>query len=384
MSNVFAHHAFTNSGAVTAGVEAPHNLDAEQGLLGAMLADRRAVEIAQELIAPEDFYAPAHQRIARALFDLYQQGRVPTAVLLTDYFKDDQDLRGVGGAEYLADLASAMVTVINTPDYCETIRDLRLRRDLIASCEGAVHAARRPGSVEDSGAAVLQALELDLFALAERGGRGGQVSPIADRLGSALDWIEKAQRGELRGIRTGIAALDERVRIMKSDLVILAGRPSMGKTAMAMTLAHNFAADANRTLMFSLEMSADQLIQRLFARLTGFPVQQQQDEGGLKAGDWRELSEARDKLARLPLSFDDEGALTVAQIRARARRHKRRHGLDVVIVDYLGLMTFTDKYQTKNDQLGEVTKALKAMAKELDIAVVLLSQLSRGVEGKRV
>lgn len=359
----------------------PFNLDAEQGLLGVLLVDPRGVEVAADMVAPDDFYAPAHQRIAQAIFTLSGQGRVATPVTLKDYFTGDADLESVGGVRYLADLAASIVAVVNLPEYCRTVRDLRVRRDMIVACEIATAAARSPAGPDDNAEAVIEGLETELFALAERGTKGGPVA-IGAQLPGTLDWIDRMQRGELRGMRTGIAELDRHLRIMRQDLVIVAGRPSMGKTAFAMTMAQNFAADDRKVLVFSLEMSADQLIQRLIARVTGFPVQQQLGEGELKAEHFREIMAAQSRLRALPLSIDDRGAITAAQVRTAARRHKRRYGLDVVIIDYLGLMSYGDRYQSKVDQIGEVSKALKALAKELDIAVILLSQLSRGVEGR--
>lgn len=370
----------------------PHNLEAEQGLLGALLVDNRAMEKIGDFLRHNHFFIPAHQRIFAAIEKLIERGQAASPVTLKSYFELDEGLKTVGGAEYLAELAASVITVINTLDYGRTIYDLHLRRELIALGEDMVTEAYEH-SIDRDANTTIETTEARLFSLAETGQiKGGFVS-LRDSVMSAIQIAEKAYKteGHVTGVTTGLRDLDGKLGgLHPSDLLILAARPSMGKTALAVNLAY---AAANRYAMtggqegaicgfFSLEMSADQLATRILAdqaNISGDAIR----KGEINEDDFRRFAEASQRLAQVPLYIDDTPALTIGAVRTRARRLKRQHGLGLLIVDYLQLLQGSGTRQSEGNrvlEISEITRGLKAIAKELQIPVVALSQLSRAVE----
>lgn len=370
----------------------PHNLDAEQGLLGALLVDNRAMERVTDFLRAEHFYAPAHQRIFEAIHRLIDRGQTASPVTLKTYFEKDEDLAPVGGAQYLADLASSMVTIINAEDYGRTIYELHLRRQLISLGENIVNDAYQHTLDRDAQNAIEEA-EGQLFKLAESGeSRGGFVT-LKESVGKAIEIAENARKmgGQISGVTTGLLDVDTMLGgLHNSDLLILAGRPSMGKTALATNMAFNAALRYAETGgkegaivgMFSLEMSADQLATRILAdqaEISGDAIR----KGNIKQEDFRRFAEASQKLSQVPLYIDDTPALSISAVRTRARRLKRQKGLGMLVIDYLQLLHGTgSKQSTENrvNEVSEITRGLKAIAKELQIPVLALSQLSRAVE----
>lgn len=366
----------------------PHNLEAEQGLIGAILYDPRVLDAVGDAIAPEHFHVPAHQRIFAAIRALETRGAAISAVALRNHFDRDKDLEGVGGAQYLADLVAGVIAPGNARDYAATIRDLALRRALIAAAIDTIDDAARV-DVERPASAVLDAVETRVTDIARGRGWSTEAAGIGDSLDVALKVIEAMQAGHGRGVMSGIGVLDAHLGgFQPGDLVLLGGRPGMGKTALALTLAVNAAAAGIGVLMFSLEMRREELAMRLLARETAMPVQQQRREGAIRREGWDALSAARRRMAALPIAIDDAGALTAAQIRARARRESRRmargggKGLGLIVIDYLGLMTAADARAPPVYQLAQITKDIKGMAKEMGVPVLLLHQLSRSVESR--
>jgi len=359
----------------------PHNNDAEQGLLAALMIDPRVMDRVGEIVTEDDFFMPAHVRIFKAIRIMIEGGGSPSPVTLKNQFEYDDDLRAVGGAAYLADLCASIVSAINAESYARTVRDLAVRRRLITIAEETVEDGY-DFSPEARVESVLEAAEEKLFALGETGQTSAPVM-LSTAVGDTMCLIESLQRGDKTGIRSGIGGLDDiNSGFWPGHLIVLAGRPSMGKTALAMSIAHNMAADQRKILFFSMEMSRDELIQRLIARHTGIPSGMQMRKGALTPEHWKALTQASGRLSRLPLSIDDAAGLNVHQIRTRARRYKRQNGLDAIFIDYLGLMAMASGYSGLVDQLGEATRALKVMAKDLGIPVILLHQINRGVEGK--
>lgn len=357
----------------------PHNIEAEQGLLGALMVDNRAFEKLPDDFGEADFYQPAHGRIFAAMKALIDGGGSASPVTLKNYFDTDEDLKDVGGAGYLADLAASVVSIINTKDYARTIRDLRKRRELIWMLEQAREQAFE-SVLERNVDKVIETAESALFTLADSGGKGAGPVLMRDGMDETLRFIDNSQKGLAGGFRTGIGGLDEHLQVMPTDLVIVAGRPGMGKSAMTATLAYNASVAGTRGVIFTPEMSFIQLTQRMVARHSGVPMWKQMRQGAMDDGDARRVVDAVHAIKKWPLALDDQGGIAAEQVLVRARRHKRVHGLDYIVVDYLGQMDMGDKYQTKNDQLGEITRRLKMTAKELKITVFLMCQLNRELE----
>jgi replicative DNA helicase len=374
----------------------PHNIDAEQALLGAVLVNNEAYHRVGEYLRPEHFYEPVHGRIFEAITRLIEAGRIADHVTLKVAFDEDEALRELDGAQYLARLARAAETILNAEDYGRLLHDLALRRGLIHVGEATVNKAFDPTALE-GGREQIELAEQQLFMLAQEGEVEGGFRALPSVLTSTVTMVEAAYHKDSRitGVPTGLTDLDDKLGgLQRSDLVILAARPSMGKTALAVTIAANAVAsravgpDAegleseNYTVgIFSLEMSAEQLAMRLLsggAKLSSDDLRR----GKLKEGDFRAVVQASQELAGRPLYIDDTPALSVAALRTRARRLKRRHGLSLLVVDYLQLLrpvTSSSQYN-RVQEIAEITQSLKAIAKELNIPVLALSQLSRAVE----
>lgn len=370
----------------------PHNLEAEQGLLGAVMIDNRALEKVGDLLKAEHFFAPAHQRIYAAIVKLTDRGQTASPVTLKGYFEQDADLAHVGGAEYLADLAASVVTVINTEDYARTIYDLHLRRQLISYGEDVVNESYSQ-HLDGDATNVIEKAEKELYSLAESGETRSGFVTLRDSVLAAIEMAEKAYKSEgaVSGVSTGLRDLDQKLGgLHNSDLLILAARPSMGKTALAVNIAFN-AAKLNQetsgkegaiTAFFSLEMSSDQLAMRILAdqsNISGDALR----KGNIQESDFHNFVKASQKLSQVPLYIDDTPALSIGAVRSRARRLKRQHGLGLLVVDYLQLLQGTGSRQSETNrvlEISEITRGLKAIAKELEIPVIALSQLSRAVE----
>ncbi len=370
----------------------PHNIEAEQGLLGALLVDNRAIEKVADFLKAAHFFHPAHQRIFGAIQKLIDRNQTASPVTLKGYFEQDQDLASVGGAEYLADLAASVITIVNAEDYARNIYDLYMRRELIAVGEDVVNESFDQ-KLDEEPMQVISRAEGRLYQLAQSGeSKGGFVS-VLDSVKVSIQIAEKAFQtaGSVTGVTTGLRDLDEKLGgLHPSDLLILAGRPSMGKTALAVNLAYNAAQayadsggkEGGRVGFFSLEMSSDQLATRILADLSGISGDKIR-KGNIQEADFRKFAEAAQKLSQVPLYIDDTAALSISAVRARARRLKRQHGLDMLVIDYLQLLTGTGSRQSSENrvlEISEITRGLKAIAKELQIPVLALSQLSRAVE----
>jgi replicative DNA helicase len=367
-------------------------MEAEQGLLGALLVDNRAMEKIGDFLRQDHFFVPAHRRIYAAIEKLIERGQNASPVTLKGYFEKDEGLANVGGASYLAELAASVITVINTEDYGRTIYDLHLRRELITLGEDMVTDAFEHSIERDANTAIEQA-EARLYSLAETGQiKGGFVS-LKDSVITAIKIAEKAYKseGHVTGVTTGLRDLDSKLGgLHPSDLLILAARPSMGKTSLAVNIAYNaadrYAATGGKegaiVGFFSLEMSADQLATRILAdqaNISGDAIR----KGEITEEDFRRFAEASQRLAQVPLYIDDTGSLSIGALRTRARRLKRQHGLGLLVVDYLQLLSGTGSRQSESNRVNEVseiTRGLKAIAKELHIPVLVLSQLNRSVE----
>ncbi len=369
----------------------PQNLEAEQGLLGSLLIDNRSLERIDFLRA-EHFYAPAHQRIFKAIQILNERGQTASPVTLKAYFEKDQDLEQVGGAIYLADLAGSVISVVNIHDYASTLYDLHLRRELITYGNDVVNEAYSHDIDRNAQDTIVDA-ESKLYTLAETGEIKQGFVTLRDSILAAIDNAEKAfnTKGHVTGVTTGLRDLDEKLGgLHNSDLLILAGRPSMGKTALATNIAFNAAKRFSDTggkegaivAFFSLEMSHDQLTTRILADQASISSDALR-KGNISELQFRDFAQASHMLSSVPLYIDDTPSLTIGAVRTRARRLKRKNGLGLIVIDYLQLLRGSGSKQSEQNrvlEVSEITRGLKALAKELQVPVLALSQLSRGVE----
>jgi len=370
----------------------PCNLDAERDLLGAILINNEASAKVSSFLKPEHFYEPVHSRIFDAISILIDRGEIADPITLKSYFENDSALADIGGAQYLGRLAASATTIINAENYGKIIYDLALRRELINLGEEIVNTAYDSG-LEETSSTQIESAEKQLFALAENGTHEGGLTPVRVAVNIAVKSIEDAfQRdGNLVGVTSGLRDLDGKLGgLHKSDLLILAGRPSMGKTSLATNIAYNAAkahyasggAEGAPVGFFSLEMSAEQLVARVLAEATEISSEKLR-RGELTDDEFaNKLVPQSAILSELPLYIDDTPAISIAALRTRARRLKRSHGLGMIVVDYLQLMKGSGRGDNRVQEISEVTQGLKAVAKELDIPVIALSQLSRQVENR--
>ena len=373
------------------GRQPPVNIEAEQALLAAILANNQSYEKIADFLLAEHFADPVHGRIYAACGKLIDRGQVANAVTLKNVFETDGDLEDVGGAAYLAELQAAYVTIINAEHYARAIHDLYLRRQLIDLGEEIVNEAFEV-DLDKPATDQIEAAEQHLYTLSETGQTEGDFQSFRHALVNAINQAEAAHRraGQISGVGTGLLDLDEMLGgLHNSDLVVLAGRPGMGKTALATNIGFNAArrylesegADGATVGFFSLEMSADQLATRILSEQSGVASEDIR-RGKLSAQDFEELVRASNDLSALPFYIDDTPATSVGQVRTRARRLKRRQNLGLLIVDYIQLMrpTAGKSPESRVQEISDITRGLKIIAKELSIPVLALSQLSRAVE----
>lgn len=376
----------------------PHNYEAEQALLGALLLNNRALEQVSEFLRPEHFANAAHGRIFAAVLHLVERGQIANPTTLKGYLEQDSALAEIGGIEYVARLAASAISIINTRDYGKLIFDLHMRRELITLGENVVNDAFTP-SFDSTALDQVAQTEARLYELATTGQIEGGFQSFNTVLVKAIDDASAAHRrgGKLAGVPTGLQDLDKRLGgLHTSDLIILAGRPSMGKTALATNIAFNAAlryqheitdhgrpktVDGAQVAFFSLEMSAEQLATRILAERTGV-MSHKIRQGDLSEQEIEKIIQASQELQTLPFHIDDTPALSIANVRTRARRLQRQRGLDLIVIDYLQLLRGAGKVESRVQEISEITRGLKALAKELNVPVIALSQLSRAVEAR--
>ncbi|WP_349367859.1 replicative DNA helicase [Salinarimonas sp.] len=377
---------------------APSNVEAEQALIGAILVNNEAYYRVSDFLAPEHFHEDLHRRIYEVTASLIKAGKVATPITLKTYL-GDADLGGLTVSQYLARLAAEATTIINALDYGRTIYDLATRRQLITIGEDMVNAAF-DAPVEATPREQIEEAERKLFALAETGRTDGGFQRFTDALTAAIDMAAKAyqREGKLSGISTGLVDLDRMMGgLQPSDLVILAGRPAMGKTSLVTNIGFNIAkayrgekrpdgtietVNGGIVGFFSLEMSAEQLATRIIAEQSGVPSYKIR-RGDIREDEFYRITDAAREMQAMPFYIDQTGGISIAQLTARARRLKRQRGLDILIVDYLQLLSGSGKKgENRVQELTEITTGLKALAKELAVPIVALSQLSRQVEAR--
>jgi len=370
----------------------PHNDEAEMALLGAILHNNRAFERVIEFLRPEHFANRIHGKIFEAIGKLIDRGQIADPITLKQYFAANEDLIEVGGFQYLMTLAGSLVSVINAEDYGRVIHELFVRRQLIEIGEDAVNLAFNP-LPDQSAHSQIEHVEQRLFNLATVGDIDSGFQPFNQAVTASLRMAESAYRrdGRLAGVPSGLRDLDRLLGgLHNSDLLILAARPSMGKTALATNIAFNAARIVkdeetqrkHSVAFFSLEMSSEQLATRVLADVTQIQSHRIQ-RGDLRPDDFESLVVASQQLEHLNLHIDDTPALSITGVRTRARRLKRQFGLDLIVVDYLQLLRGGDsRSDNRVQEVSEITRGLKAIAKEMDVPVIALSQLSRQVENR--
>ncbi len=379
---------------------APHNIEAEQALIGAILVNNEAFYRVSDFLEPRHFFEPIHQKIYETASSLVRAGKVATPVTLKTFLPGDMDIAGLTVSQYLARLAAEATTVINAADYGRTIYDLAIRRSLIIIGEEMVNAAF-DAPVDSAPQKQIEEAERRLYELAETGRYDGGFQRFAQALTTAVDMAAHAYQrdGQLSGLATGLRDLDRMMGgLQQSDLIILAGRPGMGKTALATNIAYNVArawqgevrpdgriesTNGGIVGFFSLEMSAEQLATRIISEQTQIPSYRIR-RGEIEPGDFDRIVETAREMETIPLYIDETGGLSIAQLAARARRLKRQRGLDLLVIDYIQLLQGSGRRAAEGrvQEVTEITTNLKALAKELNVPIIALSQLSRQVESR--
>jgi replicative DNA helicase len=378
---------------------APHNIEAEQALLGAILVNNDAFYRVSDFLDARHFHDPLHQRIYEIAGSLIRANKIATPVTVKTFIAQEA-IVDIDVPKYLALLAVEATTIINAEDYALSIRDLALRRELIRFGEDVVNTAYEP-KVDEGPLEQIEEAEKRLFVLAETGKAEGGFLGFGQALTTAIEMASNAYRrdGHLSGLSTGLSDLDERLGgLQPSDLIILAGRPGMGKSSLATNVGFNIAkayhgelqADGSTKAVnggivgfFSLEMSAEQLATRIIAEQAGVPSERIR-RGKIDEDEFARVVAAAQEMQAVPFYIDQTGGLSIGQLAARARRLKRQRGLDLLIVDYLQLLTGSSKKGSENrvQEITEITTGLKALAKELNVPIMALSQLSRQVESR--
>ncbi|WP_349408990.1 replicative DNA helicase [Pseudalkalibacillus sp. SCS-8] len=362
----------------------PHNIEAEQAVLGAVFLEPEALTSATEMLMPDDFYRAAHQRIFSVMVDLSEKGEPIDLVTVTSELQDRKLLEEVGGVSYLSDLANAVPTAANIEYYGHIVEEKSLLRRLIRT---ATDIAADGYSREDEVEEILNEAEKNILEVAQRKNAGAFVS-IKDVLVEAYDNIEQLQnsKGDITGIPTGFVELDRMTAgFQRNDLIIVAARPSVGKTAFALNIAQNVATKTDENVaIFSLEMGAEQLVMRMLCAEGNIDAQRLRT-GDLQSEDWQKLTMAMGSLSNAGIYIDDTPGIRVSDIRAKCRRLKQEKGLGMILIDYMQLIRGNGGKSSENRQqeVSEISRALKGLARELEVPVISLSQLSRGVESRQ-
>lgn len=369
----------------------PQNTEAEQVLLGALLVNNTNLEKVTEFLKPHHFYLDIHARIFEAITKLTDRGQDASPVTLKQYFDNDEALQNLGGGQYLDDLADNIISVVDVEEFGRQVHELHLRRSLIVLGEDIVNDAYKP-DLDRSALDQVSGAEQHLFELATQGDVKGGFTPLISSVTEAIKTAETAYQnsGGITGVTTGLIDLDKKLGgLHSSDLLILAGRPSMGKSALATNIGYSAARryaetqgqEGAVTGIFQMEMSSEQLANRILADETNIPSDLIR-RGEIKDTDFQKFVEASARMSETPLFIDDTPGLTVNSIRTRARRLKRTQNLGLIIIDYLQLLMGSTRASQANrvQEVSEISRGLKILAKELNIPVLALAQLSRAVE----
>jgi len=358
----------------------PNDTDAERALLGSIMLRPIAINDVIDIISEDSFYLNKHKTIYKTMLNLVNSGDPIDIVSVTNKLRKDKNLKQVGGASYITELTNAVPSSANIEYYAKTVAEKQALRNLI---EAGDHVTELAFNSKESLDAVLNEAEKKIFNVTSSSVQANKFVGIKELIPSAWEKMEKmSESGELRGIPTGFQSLDNILAgFQKSDLIILAARPSMGKTSLALDIARRAALQNNVAVgFFSIEMSSQQLVDRMLSAEAQVDAWRMRTGRGLTEDDFKRVSEVMGKLSKAPIYIDDEPGANINQMRSTARRLKSEHKLDLIIIDYLQLMTPTKNYDSMVNQITEISRSLKSLARELDVPVLALSQLSRAVE----
>lgn len=371
----------------------PQNIEAEQCVLSAMLLDKEAIAKATEILSSNDFYREAHRVIFNAMLELYNKNEAVDMVTVTEILRRDNKLEDVGGIAYVTGLANAVPTAANIKYHADIVAEKSVLRQLVRV---STEIASMGYEANDDVGVLLDTAESRILEISNRK-KKADFTPISDVLMDSVQNLEKMliNKGGLTGIPTGFNDLDKLTSgLQPSDFIILAARPSMGKTALALNIVQNVALRAHKKVggepksvaFFSLEMSKEQLVSRMLCAEANIDSQSLR-VGELKDSDWESLWSACDVMSKAKIFIDDTAGITAMEMRSRARRLQAEHGLDLIVVDYLQLMQGSGKRNSSGDrqqEVSEISRSLKALARELNVPVISLSQLSRSVESRNI
>ncbi len=361
----------------------PQNIEAEQAVLGAIFLEPSSLTVTSEILIPEDFYRSAHQKIFNVMLKLNDEGKAVDLITVSEELAATKGLEEVGGITYLSELAGSVPTAANVEYYARIVEEKSLLRRLIRT---ATNIAQEGYSREDEVAELLGEAEKNIMEVAQRK-NSGSFQNIKDVLVRTYDNIEELanRKGDVTGIPTGFAELDRMTAgFQRNDLIIVAARPSVGKTAFALNIAQNVATKTDETVaIFSLEMGAEQLVMRMICAEGNINAQNLRT-GALTDEDWRKLTMAMGSLSNAGIYIDDTPGVRIGEIRAKSRRLKQEHGLGMILIDYLQLIQGNGRSgENRQQEVSEISRSLKALARELEVPVIALSQLSRGVEQRQ-
>jgi len=359
----------------------PQNIEAEQSILGSILLENSAINIVQEILSPADFYSEAHRKIFNAIVELSEKNEPVDLITLNNALKDKNLLNAIGGSTYLASLVDNIPSAANVANYSKIVKEKAILRGLIGSATDIIESCYETGSDVDQ---ILDKAEHSIFEISENKVRTS-FFPIRDIVKDSFRSIEDlySRKELITGVPTGFEKIDDLTAgLQKSELIIIAGRPSMGKTAFALNIALNAAMKEQIPVaVFSLEMSKEQLAFRLLSSEAKVDAQRLR-KGFLGETDWPKLTTAAGRLSDAPLFIDDTPAITVLEMKAKSRRLKADAGLGLIVVDYIQLMRSGSYRESREQEISEISRSLKALAKELKVPVVALSQLNRKVEDR--
>ena len=362
----------------------PQNTEAEASLLGAILIDADAIVRVADALTAQDFYEEKHRRIYEAIIKLYEKHRPIDALTLSNQLKDDGFIEVVGGATYITEIANYVPTAAHAEHYADIIKQKSMRRRLIKAAQDTVDLGYDESKTIQE---VIETAESDLFNVSQQHVKQ-DIQSIENILADSFERLDELHRnkGKIRGVPTGFKDMDNILAgWQRSDLVILASRPAMGKTAVALNFAHSVAVKAEQpVLLFSLEMSKEQLVDRLLAMESGVDAWNIRT-GNLSDADFEKIGDAMGTLSEAPIYIDDTPGITVSEMRTKARREQHKRQLGLIIVDYLQLMSGRSKYGGEGNrvqEISEISRGLKLIARELNVPVIALSQLSRSVESR--
>ncbi|MBT2658870.1 replicative DNA helicase [Bacillus sp. ISL-18] len=361
----------------------PQNIEAEQAVLGAIFLEPSALTVASEILIPEDFYRASHQKIFNVMLDLNDQGKAVDLVTVTEELAAAKLIEDIGGVSYLSELSGSVPTAANIEYYARIVEEKSLLRRLIRT---ATNIASDGYSREDEVEALLSEAEKSIMEVAQRK-NAGAFHNIKDVLVRTYDNIEEMHNrvGEITGISTGFAELDRMTAgFQRNDLIIVGARPSVGKTAFALNIAANVATKTNENVaIFSLEMGAEQLVMRMLCSEGNIDAQRLRT-GSLTDDDWGKLTMAMGSLSNSGIFIDDTPGVRISDIRSKCRRLQQEHGLGMILIDYLQLILGSGRSgENRQQEVSEISRSLKQLARELKVPVIALSQLSRGVEQRQ-